>query len=64
MTRLDLWYNNNPADVDRISIAFNDLDATYRGNLYSGGRIIGDYVSTDSVELEKRFPQLRFYWGR
>ena len=64
MMNIDLCYGNSPADVDRISIAFNDLDATYRGNLYSGGQIIGDYVSTDSVELEKRFPQLRFYWGR
>lgn len=64
MTQLDLWYNNSPSDVDRISITFNDLDATYRGNLYCCGKIIGDYVSNDSVELEKRFPQLRFNWGR
>lgn len=63
MTRLDLWYDNNPSDIDRISITFNDHDCTYRGNLYSGGRIIGDYTATDSIELEKRFPEFRFNWG-
>ena len=64
MTRLDFWYNNNPADVDRISISFNDLDCTYRGNLYANGRTIGDYVSNDSVALAKHLPQLCFNWGR
>lgn len=64
MMNLDFWYGNSPSDVDMIDIRFCDTDCTYRGNLYSGGRIIGDYVSADSVELEKRFPQLRFNWGR
>lgn len=62
MTTIDFWYGNTIADVDRISIAFSDVDCVYRGNLYSHGRIIGDYTSSNSVELEKRFPQLKFRW--
>lgn len=63
MIELDMWYDNKPTDADKIDVFFNDLDCEYRGNIYKAGRIIGDYVCTDSIELEKTFPQLVFNWN-
>ena len=55
MINLDMWYNNTPNEIDRISYAFYPNDGMWRGNLYKAGRIIGDFTSNDSVEIEKRF---------
>lgn len=63
MIKIDMWYGDKPTEVDKIDITFNDLDARYRGNIYKQGRRIGDYTCTDSVELEKAFPQLVFNWN-
>lgn len=57
---LDLWYNNTPHEIDKIDILFYPNRGEYRGNVYSSGKIIGDYVCTDSVLLEKRFYWLKF----
>ena len=52
---IDIWYTG-----ERIAAAdctFYPNSGEYRGNLYNAqGRIIGDYSSRDSVEVEKRFP--------
>ena len=63
MIKIDMWYNDKPTDADKIDVFFYDLDCEYRGNIYKAGRIIGDYVCTDSTELEKAFPQLAFNWN-
>lgn len=60
---VDMWYGDKKGDADRISISFNDLNCTYSGNIYKNGRIIGDYSCSDSMQLEKLFPQLVFNWG-
>lgn len=60
MIKIDMWYGNKVEDVDQITVSFYDLDCVYRGNLYKKGKIIGDYSCDDSVELQKRFPQIRF----
>ena len=60
MIKIDMWYNDKPTDADKIDVFFNDLDCKHRGNIYKAGKIIGDYVCTDSTELEKVFPQLIF----
>lgn len=50
-------------EADKININFYDQGCEYRGNIYIGGKIVGDYVCNNSVELEKSFPQLTFNWG-
>ena len=63
MIKIDMWYNDKPTDADNADVFFNDLDCKYRGNMYKAGKIIGDYVCTDTLELEKAFPQLVFDWN-
>lgn len=62
MIKFDMWYGDKHTDADKIGIVFYDNAAEYRGNIYKNGKCIGDYTCTDSVELEKAFPQLAFNW--
>lgn len=62
MIKIDMWYGDDHKEADKIDINFYDLDCEYRGNIYKDGKIIGDYVCIDSIELEKAFPQLTFKW--
>lgn len=53
----DFWYCDSLRDVVRATCAFYPGECVYRGNLYNrSGRIVGDYSSRDSVEVEKYFP--------
>ncbi len=52
--RIDLWYPGE--QIAAASCAFYPNDGEYRGNVYNAsGRIIGDFTSKNSVEIEKRF---------
>ena len=54
--KIDLWYGDKISDVAFISCSFSDCDCIYRGNLFDKDkRIIGDYSTHDSVEIEKQF---------
>lgn len=57
---IDLWYGNKPDEVDYLDIFWNDLNGGYSGNLYKGGKMIGDYTSDDLSDIEKAFPQLEY----
>lgn len=53
--KIDIWYPGE--QIAAADCTFYPNDCKYRGNLYNAhGRIIGDYASKDSVEIEKRFP--------
>ena len=57
--KIDYWYGNCKRDIAKITILFYPESATYRGNLIDKtGRIIGDYATQNSVDLEKTFPGL------
>lgn len=62
MINIDMWYGDKHTDADRIDVSFSDCDCVYRGNIYKDGKCIGDYSCSDSIELEKAFPQLHFNW--
>lgn len=62
MIKIDMWYGNKAEEVAKIDIFFSDLDCVYRGNCYIDGKIVGDYSASDSLEIEKAFPQLHFNW--
>lgn len=59
---IDMWYGDKKEDADKIDITFYPNAGEYRGNIYKGGKIIGDYMAKDSAILEKSFPQLCFNW--
>lgn len=62
MIKIDMWYGDNHTEVDKIDIAFYPNNGEYRGNVYKDGKIVGDYVCNDSVELEETFNHLNFRW--
>lgn len=62
MVKIDMWYRDKHTDADKIDVTFYPDSAEYRGNIYKDGKIIGDYVCNDSIELEKTFSQLNFNW--
>lgn len=54
--KIDYWYKDGRKAV-YATCTFYPNDCVYRGNVYdSNGNMIGDFASTDSVEIEKRFP--------
>lgn len=62
MIDIDMWYGDDYKKADKINIAFYPNGGQYRGNIYIGKKIVGDYVCNDSLELKKAFPQLNFNW--
>ena len=54
---IDIWYKmEKPVFADCF---FYPNEGIYRGNLYNkNGRMIGDYSSTNSIEIEKRFSNI------
>lgn len=55
---IDLWYGDSIKSIDKIDCFFSDFDCMYRGNLYKQGRIVGDYSTRNSIEIENRFSRL------
>ncbi len=51
----DFWYNDKLTDVDAISVFFVPDCGVYRGNMYKAGRMVGDFVTSDSLQIEKYF---------
>lgn len=62
MISIDMWYGDSYKEADKIDIEFYPNDCEYRGNIYKGGKMIGDYVCNDSIELEEKFNWLKFRW--
>lgn len=58
MFKMDFWYPDK-RDIASCNCFFCDCDVIYRGNVYDAkGRAIGDYVSDDSVAIEKYFKNI------
>ena len=62
MIKIDMWYGNNLKEADKLDITFYPNSGSYRGNIYKNGKIIGDFVCDNSIELENTFNQLQFNW--
>ena len=60
MFKIDYWYKNGREARKKIAFAdcfFYPNEGVYRGNIYNSEKdAIGDYISDDSVEIERRFP--------
>lgn len=62
MIKIDMWYGNSHTEADKIDVTFYPNDGEYRGNIYKGEKMIGDYICNDSIKLEETFSQLHFNW--
>jgi hypothetical protein len=56
-TAIDMWYDDEFVPMKYGADAFfSGCDCVYRGNIYDdSGKMIGDYISPDSVWIEKNF---------
>lgn len=63
MIKLDFWYNDKIKDVDSIDIHFYSNSCYYAGNMFKNNKMIGDYTTNDSLEIEKTFSHLVINWG-
>lgn len=54
--RLDMWYGNEPDEVTGIRVSFYPNEGIYRGNMYIGNKIVGDFSMTDSCAIYEIFP--------
>lgn len=58
--KIDIWYEGET--IAAADCTFYPNDCEYRGNLYNAdGHMIGDYSSSDSVEIALRFPGIFYY---
>ncbi len=55
---VDMWYGDKIEDVTSIDINFSDADCVYRGNCFIGDKVVGDYSTTVSTEIEDTFKHL------
>jgi len=56
MINLDFWYCGCLEDVVKVTCSFSDCDCIYRGWMINAeGDIIGDYSTSDSLEIERTF---------
>jgi len=58
---IDMWYGNKVEECDGIDVFFYPNGCIYRGNIYLKGKPIGDFSTTDSIEIEKTFKG-KFSW--
>lgn len=55
--RIDFWYGDKMEDIAGVYVSFYPNNGEYRGNVFNkDGKAIGDFTSSDSVEIEKTFP--------
>ena len=59
---VDMWYGNKVEECDGIDVFFYPNGSIYRGNIYLKGKAIGDFSTTDSVEIERVFKG-KFSWN-
>jgi hypothetical protein len=53
MITYDFWYGDTKEDITGADCTFYPNYGEYRGNLYKGTEVIGDYVSDSSVDIAK-----------
>ena len=61
MIKFDFWDGETADILERltsVSCTFYPNSGEYRGNLYIDNKAVGDYICTDSVELERHFPNI------
>ena len=62
MVNLDMYYGDDVKNCDDVKIFFNDIDSQYWGWIYKDNKIIGDFNTSNSLEVEKIFSHLGIVW--
>lgn len=60
---IDMWYGDKVSDCTRITQSFNDITCKTCGWLIKGDKIVGDYSSDDSVEVQEYFEKFGFVYS-
>ena len=55
---IDLWYGDDLKDITNATFTFYPNEAEYRGNLYKDGKAVGDFATTDGIEMHNLFVQI------
>ena len=58
MINIDMWYGDTKEQATGLDIYFNDLGCFYSGNIYTFGKIVGDYFADRIQEITEAFPHL------
>lgn len=64
--KVDMWYKDKRSNITKLDITFYPNECgtyPYRGNLWIGDKIVGDYMAKDWREIEDGFPHLYYDWG-
>ena len=52
MLKIDMWYDESFSSATKFDCFWSDADCIYRGNIYQGNRMIGDYTASTLQEFE------------
>lgn len=55
MLIIDMWYGNKKSEITKFTCSFNDLSCDYRGNLFIGDKIVGDFYAATLQEVQRAF---------
>lgn len=59
MLKIDMWYNESLSNATKFDCFWSDVDCVYRGNIYQGNRMIGDYAASTLQEFEDKWKVTR-----
>ena len=52
---LDFWYGDTLEDITKIEYWWGDTDYEYRGIMFKGDKVVGDFTFDSSTEIEEVF---------
>lgn len=55
MIKIDMWYDESFSNATKFDCFWSDIDCVYRGNIYQGNRMIGDYTASTLQEFEDKW---------
>lgn len=58
MIKIDMWYEIPFSDATKFDCFWSDVDCVYRGNIYQGNRMIGDYTASTLQEFERKWEKI------
>nr|DAW40892.1 MAG TPA: hypothetical protein [Caudoviricetes sp.] len=58
MLKIDMWNNESLSNATKFDCFWSDIDCVYRGNIYQGNRIIGDYTASTLQEFERKWEKV------
>lgn len=57
---VDMWFGDSLLEADKVNYYWSNLTLRYQGNIWKGGRMVGDFWATEFEGMKMLFPQLDF----